>query len=48
MSIVLELEKPHSNEKTTNATKPIMKKRRRPRMSPARPPRSRNPPNVSA
>ena len=39
---------PQSSEKTEKAASPTMKMIRRPRMSPARPPSSRKPPNVSA
>jgi hypothetical protein len=39
---------PHRNEKLANAIKPAMNNLRRPRMSPMRPPSSRNPPNVRA
>ena len=39
---------PPSSEATANRTMPAMNTRRRPRMSPARPPSSRRPPKVSA
>ena len=39
---------PPNSEAAENRMMPITNIRRRPRMSPARPPRSRNPPNVSA
>ena len=39
---------PPSSEATENKMIPAMNTRRRPRMSPARPPSSSNPPNVSA
>ena len=39
---------PQSSENAQKAASPTMKTMRRPRMSPARPPSSRKPPNVSA
>jgi hypothetical protein len=39
---------PQSSENAEKAARPTMKMTRRPRMSPARPPSSRKPPNVSA
>ena len=43
-----EVANPPSSEATENRTMPAMKTRRRPRMSPARPPSSSRPPKVSA
>jgi hypothetical protein len=43
-----EVASPHRSENTEKRSRPAMKRRRRPSRSPARPPRSRKPPNVSA
>jgi hypothetical protein len=48
MSIPAETERPQISEVTAKRPSPIMKSMRRPRRSPARPPSSRKPPNVSA
>ena len=48
ISIVSMCDTAHSSEKTANNASPIMKMRRRPRMSPARPPSSSSPPKVRA
>ncbi len=48
ISISGDVESPARSENAANEARPIMKIMRRPSRSPMRPPRSRNPPNVSA
>ncbi len=48
ISIADEVERPARSEVAEKSARPIMNMRRRPRMSPIRPPSSRKPPNVSA
>jgi hypothetical protein len=47
-SIAVDVDKPQRSDVTENNASPIMNIRRRPRRSPARPPRSRKPPKVIA
>ena len=48
MSIAAEPASPQVSEATVNSARPTMNIRRRPRRSPARPPRSKKPPKVIA
>ena len=48
ISIPAETERPQRSEKSAKDARPAMKSFRRPSTSPIRPPRSRNPPKVSA
>src|SRR3954451_9859934 len=47
MSIPCVVESPHATEATVKTVMPIRKRRSAPKRAPSRPPRSRNPPNVS-